>query len=169
MTAMQKKVPTALDELKKRLSKDKIKYIMAEFVNIHGSAKVKMVPARAVDGIVTDGAGFAGGAVWGMGQGPHSHDLMGRGDPNSYTVIPWQPDQALLFCDIYVDNKPHPYCSRGNLKRVLAELQKEGYVFNVGIEPEFLLVCRQPDGSITTYDDQGIDNLDKPSNICLQM
>ena len=154
--------PTTLDELKKRMADDAIEYVLAQFVDIHGSAKVKMVPARCVDDIVTDGAGFAGGAVWGMGQGAHSHDLMGRGDPCSYTPIPWQNGFARLACDIHVDDEPHPYCPRVNLKRVMGELREEGYVFNVGMEPEFFLVRREPDGRIAIFDDQGVDVLAKP-------
>ena len=151
-----------LDELKRQMSEEAIEFILAQFVNIHGAAKVKMVPARCVDDVVEEGVGFAGGAVWGMGQGPHSHDLMGRGDPSSYSRIPWQPHLARLTCDIYVDGEPHPYCSRQTLKRVLADLRKAGYVLNVGMEPEFFLVRREADGSIAVFDDAGIDTLDKP-------
>ncbi|TET53598.1 MAG: type III glutamate--ammonia ligase [Anaerolineales bacterium] len=158
----QKTAPTTLPELKARLEQDSIEYLLAQFVNIHGSAKVKMVPARSVDAVVNDGAGFAGGAVWGMGQGPHSHDLMGRGDPRSYTPLPWEKGLARLACDIYVDNEPHPHCSRVNLKQTLEDLRREGYVFNVGMEPEFFLVRRNPDGSISIFDDQGVDTMDKP-------
>src|SRR3990170_4292788 len=104
-----------------------------------------MVPARCVEDVVRDGAGFAGGAVWGMGQGAHSHDLMGRADPDSYTILPWEPGVARLAADIYVDGAEHPYCPRVNLKRVLAELREMGYIFNVGIEPEFFLVKRGAD------------------------
>ena len=162
MAAGEKKTDAMLDDLKRRLSEDQIRYILAQFVNIHGSAKVKMVPAREVESIVNEGAGFAGGAVWGMGQGPHSHDMMARADMGTYTPLPWEPGVARLACDIYVDDEPHPYCSRTNLKRVLADLCKEGYVFNVGMEPEFFLVRRQPDGSIAIFDEQGIDVMDKP-------
>ena len=157
-----KRPPATLDELRKRLEEDQIEYILAQFVDIHGSAKVKMVPVRCVEDIVADGAGFAGGAVWGMGQGPHSHDLMGRADPASYTALPWQPGIARLACDIHVDEEPHPFCPRGNLRRVLAELAQEGYVFNVGMEPEFFLVRRREDGRIEIWDDQHVDTLDKP-------
>ncbi len=154
--------PTTLDELKERIVEDQIEYLLAQFVDIHGSAKVKLVPARCAEDMVLDGAGFAGAAVWGMGQGPHSHDLMGRADPRSYTPLPWDSGMARLACDIYVDGKPHPYCSRVNLKRVLEEFREEGYVFNVGMEPEFFLVRRLEDGRITIYDDHGIDTLAKP-------
>ena len=157
-----KRPPTTLDELKKRLVEDAVEYILAQFVDIHGAARVKMVPVHCVDDIVSDGAGFAGGAVWGMGQGPHSHDLMGRADPASYTLLPWESGVARLACDIHVDDKPHPFCPRGNLRRVLAQIATEGYVFNVGMEPEFFLVRRQEDGSIAIFDDQHVDTLEKP-------
>jgi len=150
-----------MEVIKSRIDGDNVKYLLAQFVDIHGSAKVKMVPADYVDSIVNDGAGFAGAAVWGMGQGPHSHDLMGRADIDSYTVLPWEPGVARMACDIYVDGEPHPFCPRVNLKRMIAELADLGYVFNVGIEPEFFLVKRLADGSITIADDGGLDTLDK--------
>jgi glutamine synthetase len=37
-----------------------------------------------------------------------------------------------------------------------------GYVFQVGIEPEFFLVTRNPDGSISGWDPHGVDDLAKP-------
>src|SRR5204862_434134 len=114
--------------------------------------KVKMSPTEALDMLIDDGAGFAGGAVWGMGQGAHSHDMMGRIDLNSYTPIPWQPNTARFASDLYVDNKTHPYCPRVNLKRVLDGARKKGYTFNVGIEPEHFLVKKNADGSISPWD-----------------
>ena len=152
---------TTLAAMQQRLADDGIEYLLVQFVDIHGSAKVKMVPADCLEAVTTDGAGFAGAAVWGMGHGPHSHDLLGRVDLDSYTPLPWEPGVARFAADIYVDGSPHPYCPRVNLKRVLAELRAEGYIFNVGIEPEFFLVKRQADGSIAIADDAGIDTLSK--------
>ncbi len=153
--------PSALARLQARMAEDHIDYLLVQFVDIHGSAKVKMVPAAYLGDVVNDGAGFAGAAVWGMGQGPHSHDLMGRVDIESYTPLPWEPGVARLASDIYVDGKPHPYCPRVNLKRGLDELATMGYQFHVGIEPEFFLVKRQADGSIGIADELGIDTLEK--------
>ena len=158
----QNDVTAAVHKLKQRMDADGIRYILVQFVDIHGGAKVKMVPARCLEDVVYDGAGFAGGAVWGMGQGAHSHDLMGRADPASYTILPWEPGVARLAADIHVDGETHPYCPRVNLKRVAAELREMGYVLNVGIEPEFFLVKKQEDGSIAIADDLGIDTLSKP-------
>lgn len=151
-----------LESVRREIEQAGIRFLLAQFVDIHGAAKVKMVPAAELDSIVNVGAGFAGAAASGMGQGAHSHDMMARADLASFTPLPWRPEVARFACDIYVDGKPHPYCSRTNLHRVLAELRREGYVFNCGIEPEHFLVQRNPDGSISIWDPAGVEVLDKP-------
>ena len=153
---------TTRDEIRKRLKEDGIEFILAQFVDIHGAAKCKMVPASELDAMIDVGAGFAGGAVWGSGQGPHSHDLMGRIDLETYTPLPWMPNTARFAANIFVDDEPHPYCPRTNLIRVLTELKKDGFVLNVGMEPEFFLVTKNADGSISPWDPDGIDTLAKP-------
>lgn len=150
-----------LRELKKKLEADSIKYILVQFVDIHGSAKVKMVPVAYVDNMYYDGAGFAGGAVWGSGQLANSPDLMCRIDPDSYVAIPYQEGIARVAGDLYVDGEPHPYCPRQNLKRMLKELSDLGFTLNAGMEPEFFLVNRKEDGSIEIADEQKIDTLKK--------
>ena len=61
---------------KKMLKENGIKYVLAQFVDIHGAAKAKAVPVEHLDMILKDGAGFAGFAVWGLGMGPHGPDYM---------------------------------------------------------------------------------------------
>src|SRR2546421_4461180 len=150
------------DPLRMRLEKDKIDFLLAQFVDLHGAAKVKMVPASCLDDMIEVGAGFAGGAVWGVGQGPHSHDMMARIDPDSYTRLPWMPNTARFAADLYVDEKPYPYCPRLNLKRVLAEARQKGYLFNVGMEPEHFLVVRRLDATLAPWDPDSADALAKP-------
>src|SRR3954469_7688849 len=150
------------NSLRQQLEKDRIDFLLAQFVDVHGAAKVKMVPSSCLGDVIEVGAGFAGGAIWGSGQGPHSHDMMARIAPASYTPLPWQPNTARFASDLYVDDQPHPYCPRVNLKRVLEQARQKGYVFNVGMEPEFFLVERKPDGSIAPWDPDGVDSLSKP-------
>ncbi len=148
--------------LKTRLQKDAIEYLLVQFVDMHGAPKVKMVQAGALDDVIDIGAGFAGGAVWGMGQNASSHDMMARIDPASYTPLQWKPGLARFASDLYVDGKPFPFCSRVNLKRVLAEVRAAGYVFNVGVEPEHFLVRRGRRGQIEPWDPARVDTLAKP-------
>ena len=144
------------------MEQDGIEFLLVQFVDITGAAKVKMIPAANLDDAIDVGAGFAGAAVWGIGQGPHDHDMLARIDTDTYTPIPWQPNTARFAADLYVDEKSFPYCARTNLQRVLAEVREKGYVFNVGMEPEHFLVTRQEDGSIAPWDPDGVDLLSKP-------
>ena len=137
------------EQIRERMTRDGIKYILTQFVDIHGAAKVKLVPASTFDNVVDDGAGFAGGSLHGMGQGPNDHDMAARIDIDSYTPLPWDPETARFASDLFVDGEPHPYCPRQHMKKVLGELRDQGFVFNVGIEPEHFLVQRNADGKIT--------------------
>jgi glutamine synthetase len=150
------------EQLRDQLRNDNIEFILVQFVDIHGAAKAKMVPVACLDDVTDVGAGFAGGAVWGVGQGPHSHDMMARIDLATYTPLPWMPNTARFASNLYVDNAPHPYCARNNLRRVLALAREKGYVFNVGMEPEHFLVTRTADGSIRPWNPDGADQLGKP-------
>jgi glutamine synthetase len=150
------------DALKNQLAADGIEYLLVQFVDVHGAPKVKMVPAEALDDVMDTGAGFAGGAVWGLGQDASSHDMMARIDPASYTPLAWKPTLARFAADLYVDGRPHPFCPRVNLQRVLREVRSAGYVFNAGVEPEHFLVTRTPDGRIAPWDPAGVDTLAKP-------
>ena len=153
---------TKREEIKKQLAKDGIEFILVQFVDVTGSAKVKMIPVSSLDAAMDEGAGFAGAALWGLGQGPHSHDMLARIDLDSFTPVPWQPNTARFAGDLFVDDKPFPYCPRTNLKRVLSEVREQGYVFNVGMEPEHFLVTRNEDGTIQPWNPDGVDSLAKP-------
>jgi glutamine synthetase len=88
--------------------------------------------------------------------------MLARADLATYTPLPFETGVARFAADLYVDDRPHPYCPRVNLKRVLARARERGYVFNVGIEPEFFLVVKEPDGSIRGWDPHRVDDLAKP-------
>ena len=148
--------------VKKRLKEEGIEFLLVQFVDLTGAAKVKMVPTASLDDAVTEGAGFAGAAVWGLGQGPHSHDMLARIDLDSYSRLAWQPNTVRFAGDLFVDGEPFPYCSRTNLQRVLAGAKKQGYTFNVGMEPEHFLVSRDINGQIKPWDPDDVDALAKP-------
>jgi glutamine synthetase len=147
-------------EAKKFLNANNIKFILAQFVDIHGSAKAKAVPAEHLDMVLTDGAGFAGFALWGFGMGPHGPDYMAVGDLDTLQMIPWMPGFARMATWGHVKGKPYPYDSRLALKNVLDKLAKKGLTLYTGIEPEFMLLKRRADGSIGPCDDT--DTLEKP-------
>jgi glutamine synthetase len=96
------------DQIRAKVQQDKVDYLLAQFVDIHGTPRCKGVPARALDLFLEGSAGFAGAAVAGMGQGPHDHDMIAMPDLESYTLVPWETGVARFACDITVTASPGP-------------------------------------------------------------
>lgn len=142
------------------LEANDIKFILAQFVDIHGVAKTKAVPASHLQDVLEDGAGFAGFAVWGMRMGPHGADYMARGDLDTLSIVPWQPGYARIVCDGYVNGKPYEMDTRNILSKQIERLAEKGWTLMTGLEPEFSLLRRREDGSILQSDDS--DQLEKP-------
>lgn len=147
-------------QAKKYFKDNDIKYILAQFVDIHGSAKAKAVPVEHLEMVLTDGAGFAGFALWGFGMGPQGPDYMAVGDLDTLQAIPWMPGFARMCTWGHVNGKPYAYDSRTALKTQLDKLAKKGMTLFTGIEPEFMLLKRAADGRVVPADDT--DTLEKP-------
>ena len=148
------------DEALAQLRARDIRYVLAQFVDIHGAAKAKSVPVEHLDMILNEGAGFAGFALWGFGMGPHGPDYMAVGDLDTLRPLPWMPGYARIVCNGTVKGSPWPYCSRVVLKRQLDRLAQQGLTLYTGIEPEFMLLSRDAQGRLAPFD--ATDTLDKP-------
>jgi glutamine synthetase len=147
-------------ETQRIIDEHKIKYVLAQFVDIHGAAKTKSVPVSGLQTVIDSGAGFAGFAICGMGMEPHGPDFMAKGDPSTLTAVPWQPGYGRIVCVGHVNNEPHPYDSRYVLMRQVERLNARGWTLNTGLEPEFSLFRRDAEGKLCSVD--ASDNLDKP-------
>lgn len=137
-----------------------VAYVLAQFVDIHGVAKAKSVPVDHLGTVITDGAGFAGFAISGVGIEPHGPDFMAVGDLQTVSLVPWQPGLARIVCEGHVEGEPWKYDSRVVLKKQVARLAAQGLAMFSGLEPEFSLLRRNADGSIVPHD--ASDNLAKP-------
>lgn len=137
-----------------------LKYVLAQFVDIHGAAKTKSVPISGLDAIEKNGVGFAGFAISGMGMQPHGPDFMVKGDLSNLIPVPWQPGYGRVVCEGYVNGEPHPYDSRYILRQQVERLAEKGWTLNTGLEPEFSLFRRDESGKLKMVDDS--DTLDKP-------
>ncbi len=149
-----------LAEARKFLAKNQVKSVLAQFVDIHGTAKAKSVPVAHFEDILNAGAGFAGFAVWGLGIEPHGPDYMAVGDLDTLSLVPWQPGYARIVCDGHVHGKPWDYDARVTLKKQVARLAGQGLSFMTGLEPEFSLLKRSVAGKIEPC--EGSDTLAKP-------
>lgn len=150
----------SLEEAQKFLEDHHVKYVLAQFVDIHGVAKVKSVPASHLNDILTTGAGFAGGAIWGTGIAPNGPDYMAIGELSTLSLIPWQPGYARLVCDGHVNGKPYEFDTRVVLKQQIARLAEKGWTLYTGLEPEFSLLKKDEHGAVHPFDDS--DTLQKP-------
>jgi glutamine synthetase len=152
-------MPTT-ESVKKRAEKDGIEFFFAQFVDMHAKPSAKLVPMSNWDGLVGEGAGFAGFAAGPIGQSPASPDMMAIPDMRSYTPVPFKPGLARFACDVTVEGEPWPYCPRTILRNQLGRAKELGYSFKVGMELEFFLLREKADGGIELADH--LDNLDQP-------
>src|SRR5580658_527749 len=135
-------------QIRTRAESDGVEFFFAMFVDMHGKPCAKMIPVEAVDVLTGGGAGFAGFAAGPMGQSPADPDMIAVPDISSYALAPWQPGLAVMQCDVHVDGQPWPYSPRVILKRMLEMARNRGVVHNVGVEAEYFLVRRTPDGGV---------------------
>ncbi|SAK73046.1 glutamate--ammonia ligase [Caballeronia pedi] len=148
------------DEAETWLANQGIKYVLAQFVDIHGVAKAKSVPAAHLKSILTAGAGFAGFAIWGVGIEPNGPDFMAVGDLSTLSPMPWQSGLARIACDGHVDGEPWTYDSRVTLRKQVARMTERGWTLFTGLEPEFSLLRRSATGQLEPCDPS--DTLAKP-------
>jgi len=149
-----------LEEIRKDVGTGGIEFFFAQFVDMYARPSAKLVPASNLDGLIEEGAGFAGFAAGEIGQLPSDPDIAAIPDLASYTKVPWQPNLARFACDVTVEGEPWPYCPRTILRNVLGSARDKGYEFKMGLELEYFLVAPQEDGSIRIADPY--DTLEKP-------
>lgn len=147
-------------EAKQFLEDNQVKFVLAQFVDIHGVAKTKAVPATHFEDILAPGAGFAGFAVWGLGMQPNSPDFLAVGDPSTLSLVPWMPGFARVACVGHVHGQPYAYDARFVLMQQIERLKQKGWTFYTGVEPEFSLLSKDEHGKIHPCD--STDTLDKP-------
>ncbi len=146
--------PTTAEELKEAIARDGVEFLFAMFVDMHAKPCAKMVPVSALDGLLADGAGFAGFAAGPMGQTPSSPDILAMPDLSSYMPAPWRPGLGIIQCDPYVLGEPWPFAPRVILRRQIERLAESGYALKVGAEAEYFLVRRTPEGGVDVADPQ---------------
>ena len=142
----------SVEDIRSRIEADGVEFIYAMFVEMHGKPCAKLVPVEALDGLMADGAGFAGFAAGPMGQDPSAPDILAIPDPASYTQLPWQPNVAVMQCDPTVEGELWPYAPRVILRTALASLAERNLVLKSGFEAEYSLVARGEDGTIRVAD-----------------
>ena len=80
-------------------AKHEIKYVLAQFVDIHGAAKAKAVPVEHLRHGADRRRRFRRLRAVGLRHGSARAGLHGRRRPSTLTPIPWMPGFARMVCD----------------------------------------------------------------------
>jgi glutamine synthetase len=150
-----------METLARTLREQGVKYCLASYVDLHGIPKCKAVPIGHLSRMLMGSEMFTGAALEGVPQAVNEDEVAAYPDPTSAIVLPWNPQVAWFASDLYLHGSPFEACSRGILKRALARAAEMGFRFNLGIETEFCIFRRTPDGGFAVISDR--DTLDKPA------
>jgi glutamine synthetase len=128
-----------------QVKEDGVKFVSYQFTDINGAVKSLDAPVEQLPEALENGVWFDGSSVEGFARIQES-DMHLQVDTSTYAVLPWSPTEmrrARFFCDIYTpDGTPFAGDPRGMLKQFLKKIDKRGWIYNVGPEPEFFLFRR---------------------------
>ena len=136
------------------VKEENIQFIRLQFTDIFGQLKNVAITASQIEKAVNNEIMIDGSSIEGFVRIQESDQYL-RPDLDTFTILPWRPQQgkvARLICDVYnPDGTPFVGDPRGVLKRVLNRAEDMGYdAFNVGPEAEFFLFKTDEKGNPTT-------------------
>ena len=141
------------DDIIRMVHEDDVEFIRMQFTDIFGQLKNVAITASQIEKAVNNEIMIDGSSIEGFVRIQESDQYL-RPDLDTFTVLPWRPQQgkvARLICDVYnPDGTPFVGDPRGVLKRVLKKAADMGYTFNVGPECEFFLFQTDEEGKPTT-------------------
>ena len=121
------------EEAQKFCRDNGIRYVLAQFVDIHGVGKGQGGAGRAPRHGTHRRGGIRGFRSLGSRDGTRGSGLHGgRRSVDAVGLIPWMPGYARLICNGVVNEKPYPYCSRVALQAQIARLEERGLTLFTG-------------------------------------
>jgi len=136
-----KTVPSNVQDILKKAQEENINFVRLQFVDVLGRAKNVEIPIKKLPAALEEGVNFDGSSIQGFVRIEES-DMKLVPDPDTFIICPWEEDSvARIICDVQrADGSVFEGCSRTNLKRVLKEVEKRGWEFEVGTEAEFFIL-----------------------------
>ncbi len=124
------------------VEEEDVRFIKLQFTDIFGTLKNVAISKSQLNRALDGECMFDGSSIEGFARIEES-DMYLRPDLNSFTILPWRPQEgkvARIICDVY-DIKGNPYHGdpRGVLKKVVKQGEELGYKFMIGPELEFFL------------------------------
>src|SRR6476619_1034874 len=137
-------------ELARKLN---VRFLRLQFTDILGVNKNVEIPASQFEKALAGDIMFDGSSIEGFVRIEES-DMLLAPDLSTFRIFPWgDPESRVgrLICDVNLaDGSPFAGDPRGALKRVIADAASMGYTMNAGMEAEFFMFKRGPNGEPTT-------------------
>lgn len=129
-------------EVRERLEAAGVKYVLSCWIDLFGIPKTKPVPMSDFEALCAGkGPQFA---VHSISFVPEltaaDSDQVVVPDLNAVYICPWDNTMAVIFADLFWEDKPYNVCARQALKRAIRDAAAVGYVGYAGIEPEFIVM-----------------------------
>ncbi|WJY28343.1 type I glutamate--ammonia ligase [Sporosarcina trichiuri] len=146
---------TTADDIRQFAKEENVNFIRLQITDILGMIKSVEIPVSQLDKALDNKMMFDGSSIEGFTK-IEASDMYLVPDLDTWMVFPWASGSgkvARLICDVcQADGTPFPGDPRGNLKRVLKEMESMGYTnFNLGPEPEFFLFKLDRHGEPTMH------------------
>ena len=148
------------EAVRRRAQEDGIEFFFAQFVDMNAKPSAKLVPMSNFEGLVTEGAGFAGFAAGPIGQTPASPDMMAIPDLSTLHERAVQAGSSQIRVRHPRRGQGVPLLPADDLRRQLERAKELGFTFKIGMELEFFLLRENDAGEIELADP--LDRLDQP-------
>ena len=149
-------------QVRKKLEDAGVKYVLSCWIDLFGVPKTKPVPMSDFELLcMGKGPQFAVHSISFVPElSPADSDQVMVPDLDAVYICPWDKTMAIIFADLFWEDKPYNVCPRQALKRSIAAAKKQGYVGYAGIEPEFIAMRYDEDGNpVKAIDDDPADGI----------
>jgi len=143
-------LPTAerIAEVRKELEEAGVEYVLSSWIDLFGIPKTKPVPMSDFELLcMGKGPQFAVHSISFVPElSPADSDQVMVPDLDAVYICPWDNTMAIIFADLFWEDKPYNVCPRQALKRAMRDAENAGYVGYCGIEPEFIAMRYDENG-----------------------
>lgn len=148
-----------LDQLSAELRDAGVEYLFGAYVDVHGVPKSKCVPVAHLARMAAGSELYTVGALEGMGDlGPNEDECVAIPDVDRFTVLPWNPRYAIAPADLYFHGAPYSHDPRRVLRRQVEAAAEQGYVLNMGVEPEVYVLRQDEAGNWAPFVSEDLRN-----------
>lgn len=137
---MVKQMPNPVDDILMRIKRDNISWLALHFTDLLGYLRQSLVSAKILTAkAFIEGIGrFDGSSVKGFTKIEES-DLILKPDPKTYSIIPWNSNEARFICDVYSSSSRLSKDPRYVAQKTDNLLFEYGYRPYVSAELEFFI------------------------------